>query len=457
MPVAWNLANAKHLLSRSLFGYTRKDLEAALSFRSAEDFIDRQLLADVATPVAPGPWITETPIANNGVVDATRYTAMTYWWYDQMLSQKTSMREKMVLFWHNHFVSARDKVGFPQHLYNQNTLFRKFAWGNVKDLTNAITTDPAMLIYLDGNNSFRTTPNENYARELMELFTIGIGNYTENDVKQSAMAHTGWVVRGLTAVFDANRWANQPKTFMGQTGNFKHTDITDIIFSKEATSEFICRKLYTEFVYYKPNEAFVKQMAKILRDNKFEIKPVLRFMLASDEFYNDQYRGAKIKSPMELTLSALKTFDQIKLVDADWSYLFDATRALQQQVFYPPSVRGWVGQRDWISTTTFAQRGGFTDAIVNGKRPNGQVLTLKINALNYARSYSTAEDAAKLVDDIVTTFVLFPVTRPKRAFLVETLLDGTIASNWSTSTPMADLRIQKLLRAVMRMPEFQMG
>ena len=457
MPVAWNLANAKHLLSRSLFGYTRKDLETALSFRSVEDFVDRQLLADAPLPAAPGPWVSETPIANNNAVDSTRHTAMTYWWYDLMLAQRTSMREKMVLFWHNHFVSDRNKVVYPQHMYIQNDLFRKFVWGNFKDFTNAVTTNPAMLLYLDGNNSFRTTPNENYARELMELFTIGIGNYTETDVKQSAMAHTGWVVRGLTSAFDTTRWANQNKTFMNQTGNFKHTDITDIIFSKEATAEYICRKLFVEFVYYKPNEIFIKQMAKIFRDNKYEIKPVLRFMLTSDEFYSDQYKGAKIKSPMELTLSTIKAFEQTKLVDADWAYLFDATRALQQQVFNPPDVRGWVGQRNWISTTTFAQRAGFTDSIVNGKRPNGQALMLKINALNYARSYSSAEDAAKLVDDIVTTFVQFPVGRPKKAFLVETLLDGTIASNWSTSTPMADLRIQKLLRAVMRMPEFQMG
>lgn len=460
--VAWNKENAKHLLSRALFGYSRSNLDKALSYRSVAEFVSKELLADKALPTAPGTWITEIPIANDPN-QGTRYRDFTYWWYELMRKEELGMREKMVLFWHNHYVSQRSKVTYPQHMYIQNDLFRKNAFGNFKDLTKAVAIDPAMLIYLDGQqNNGKSVPNENFARELMELFTLGVGNYTENDVKQAAKAVSGWQLNGLTPAFNAGRWPSENKTFLGQTGNYKQDDIVNIIFTKDATSVFLCTKLFKEFAYYQPDTVFVNKMAKVLRDNQFNIKPVLQYMFTADEFYNAQYKGAKIKTPTELMISGLKMFDVNTVKTDDLSYIYDVGRSLQQQLLEPPNVAGWPGQREWISSNTYPQRNGYTDAILFGKSYNGRVLSFKVDPISFARSYNTkalgdlSEDALKLVEQISDTFFQIGISAKKKDFLLQTMLDGTIISNWSTFTPMADARIQKLLKAVMRSPEFQL-
>lgn len=451
--IAWNADMARHLLARTLFGYTRDNLVKALSHTSVDTFVDSELLADRPTPAPPDAWVTETPIPNNGSVDGQRYAALTTWWLNRMLTEGTSMREKMVLFWHNHFVSDRAKVNYPQHMYQQNALFRRYAFGDFRQFTKDVTIDPAMLIYLDGRQSNKNAPNENYGRELMELFTLGIGNYTETDVKQAALALTGWRVDGLKSVFNKNGFADVPKTFLGQTGNFSHTDIVDIILTKDAAAEFICRKLYKEFVFYKPNEAFVKQMAAELRTANYNLRTVLRFLFTSDEFYKPEYRGAKIKNPVELAIGSLKFLDISK---PDFAYVADAARILQQYLFYPPDVAGWPGQRDWISSNTYPARGGYSDSLVNGRRANGQNLSFKVIPLDYARSFKSSENAPQFVQDVSNLMLLVPPTASKEKLLLDTLLDGTIAANWSTNTPMADVRIQKFLKALMRLPEYQL-
>jgi uncharacterized protein (DUF1800 family) len=460
MPI-WNLSNAKHLLSRALFGYSRKDLEVALSYKTVEEFVAKELLADKPMPQPPGTWITETPVGNNGTVDGDRYREFTYWWYQRMFTEGTNMREKMVLFWHNHYVSERDKVNYPQHMYKQQELFRRNAWGNVQQLTKDITIDPAMLIYLDGRTSSgngTNIPNENYARELMELFTIGIGNYTEADIKQAALALSGWRVNGLTATFNQGSWRNGDKTFMGQTGNFRYNDIVDILFTKPQTPEFLCRKLYVEFVYYKPNEAFVKEMAKVMVANKFEVKPVLQFMLTSDEFFSPQYRGSKIKNPVEMALGILKVLDIKTLDNTDLAYIYGQNRSMQQELLHPPDVRGWVGQRDWISSTTYALRGGFSSSVLDptGRGITGQRFNFRFMPVDYARTFKSPEAATKLVSDIVDLLLQIPISSSREKLLLDTMLDGTTTTNWSTSTPGADRRIRNLITAIARLPEFQM-
>jgi uncharacterized protein (DUF1800 family) len=448
----WNEANARHLLSRCLFGYSREDLSKALSYSSVQDFVDKELLADTQLPNAPGAWITEELVANDPN-QGTRYRDFTYWWYQLMLNEKTSMREKMVLFLHNHFTSQRSKVTYPQHMYQQQALFRKYVFGDMRALTKEITVDSAMLIYLDGNGSNGNQPNENYARELLELFTIGIGNYTETDIKQAAKALSGWRVRALKPTFDNARYYTGNITFLGETGRFDYQKVVDIIFTKDATAEFFCKKLYKEFMYYQPDVAFVKKMAKIMRDNSYQLKPVLRFMLTSDEFYDTKIIGAKIRNPTEVMIGTLKAFE---LKTTDWAYVFDMGRILQQYLLEPPDVAGWAGQREFISSTTYAYRLGFTDSIINGKRANGQVLPSKPDALKFARSFKSAEDAVALVDDIAKLLIRFPLSAQKKDYLLQTLLDGTIVSNWATSTPMADARIQRLLKAAMKLPEYQL-
>ncbi len=452
MPI-WNMTNAKHLLSRALFGYSRSNLTTALS-TSLNNFVDNFLLANVAEPPPPGDWINmkPDPNADNG----TRRNDMIHWWFRMMFNEGTSMREKMVLFWHNHYVSEYDAVNYPQLMYWQNKLFRDNAFGNFRNLTKAVTIDPAMLIYLNGQVSTRNAPNENYARELMELFTIGIGNYTETDIKQAARALTGWqnnFDNGIKSVFNANRFDNTNKTFMGQTGNFGYEQIIDIIFTKEETAKFLCRKLYHEFVCPKIDEDFVTQMANVLRSNNYNVKSVLAFLFKSDHFYKPEFIGSKIKSPVEIMVGALKAFD---IATPDVSYMRDMSRPLQQLLFDPPNVKGWPGQRLWITTNTFPLRNQYTDAIVNNRRANGAATVSRLGMLSYARTFRSAENAPQFVQDVVDLMFLFPISKQKQESLLQTLLSGTIAANWSTFTPMAEQRIQQFFRILMRTPEYQL-
>lgn len=449
---AWNVDTARHLLSRCLFGYTRADLANALAFPSADAFVSRALLADLPQPEPPNTWVSETPDPAN-MMQGVRYTELTKWWLNRMLTEGLSMREKMVLFWHNHFVSDRAKVSYPQHMYQQNALFRQYAFGDFRQFTKAVTINPAMLIYLDGRQSSKNAPNENYGRELMELFTLGIGNYTETDVKQAALALTGWRVDGLNAVFNKANFADVSKTFLGKTGNFTYTDIVDIILTLNEAAEFVCRKLYKEFIYAKPNELFVKQMADVFRKANYDIKTVLQFMLLSDEFYKADYQAAKIKSPAEFVVGSLKLLGISK---PDLGYLADTSRTLQQYIFYPPDVAGWPGQRDWISSNTYPARGGYTDSLLNGFKGNGQKLSFSVDLLGYARSFKTAEDAPRFVKDVTALLLTAPPTATQEKLLLDTLLDGTIAANWSTNTPNADIRIGKFLKAIMRLPAYQL-
>ncbi|MGF7216524.1 uncharacterized protein (DUF1800 family) [Spirosoma lacussanchae] len=448
----WNADSARHLLARCLFGYTRADLAKALSYPSAADFVSQELLADRPQPAPPASWVTERPVAND-TMRGVRYTELTSWWLNRMLTEGTSLREKMVLFWHNHFVSDRAKVEYPQYMYQQNALFRQHVFGDFRQFTKEVSVNPAMLIYLDGRQNNKNAPNENYARELMELFTMGIGNYTETDVKQAALALTGWRVDGLTAVFSKANFADVSKTLLGRTGNFTYADVVDIILSKDVVAEFICRKLYREFVYYKPNEMFVGQMADVFRKASYSIRAVLQFLFTADEFYRPEYRGAKIKSPTELMVGALKG---LGVTAPDLVYLGDMGRVLQQYLFYPPDVAGWPGQRDWISSNTYPARGGYSDSLINGRKSNGQTLPFRVNPLDFARSFSSSENAPQFVKDVLRVLLAVDPPASREKLLLDTLLDGTVVTNWSTNTPNADARIQKFLKALMRLPEFQL-
>lgn len=439
---AWDDRSAAHLLSRALFGYTKGDIDFALSF-TIDDYVDNYLLADTETPQSPGFWVTDTSNSNSNI----RGYELTFWWFNLMLNQGHSFREKMVLFWHNHFVSEISVVDLPQRMYWQNKLFRDNAFGNFKDFTKAITVDPAMLIYLDGRRNRASDPNENYARELLELFTVGIGNYSETDISEAARALTGWEVEDLSSNFDPERFDSTTKTFMGQTGNFNHEDIIDIIFTRDAAANFLCRKLFKEFVHFDINETYVTQLAQIFRENNYELKPLLSTLLKSTMFYSDEIIGAKIKSPVELIIGVHKQF---KLENPDYEYLRVLANQLSQTVFSPPNVAGWPGDKIWISTNTLPARNTFTDRIVNGSRS-------ELNIIEYARSFENAENAIQFVDDVIKVFLQYPVSENRKDYLLEILLDGAAVYDWSTFNENAEARLKEFFKALLRLSEYQLS
>jgi len=438
----WNTVTVSHLLSRTLFGYTKEDVNFALS-KTLDDFVDNYLLADKPQPQSPGFWVDDPSNTNR----TERSYELTFWWMNLMLTQGYSFREKMVLFWHNHFVSDLSVVKLPQRMYWQNKLFRDYAFGNFKELTQKVTADPAMLIYLDGQKNRKEDPNENYARELMELFTLGIGNYSEGDIVEAARALTGWTVDGLNAVYNPDRHDETDKTFMGQTGNFDYLDIIDIIFTKDAVSKHICRKLFKEFVYFDPDETAVAEMAQIFRDNNYELKPVLSKLLKSVIFYNPEIMGAKIKSPVEFLTGVIKQF---KIEHPNFDYLRKTANLLSQTLFSPPNVAGWEGDKKWISTTTLPARHVFSDKIINGKESD-------LDLIKFARSFDTAENAEAFVDEIIGLFLQFPISDSRRQYLLDLLLDGAAVYDWSTFNENAEKRLESFFSALLRLSEYQLA
>lgn len=445
----WDEDAARHILARSLFGYNKQDVEFALS-HTLDDFVDNFLLANQPTPPQPADWVNYP--TNENTTERTR--ELIYWWYNLMITQGYSLREKMVLFWHNHYVSEVSKVSLPQRMYWQNKLLRDYAMGNLIDFTKAVTIDPAMLIYLDGIRNRKGAPNENYARELMELFTLGIGNYTEQDIQEAARALTGWQVDGLTSYFNATRFDDGTKTFLGQTGNFIHTDVVDIIFTLPAAAVFFSRELYHEFMHVAVDEPSVQTMAQILRENNYELKPVLSTLLKSVMFHTNEVRGAKIKSPTELLLGPMRQFN---VGTPDFVYVRQVASQIKQELFSPPNVSGWDGDKVWINTTSLPARNIYTDAVINGKKPGGEDLTFQLNLVEYARTFSSAEDAVQLIADISKIFLQYPLSDNRKEYLLTTLLDGAEVYDWSTSDPQAENRLKLFFKALMRLSEYQLS
>ena len=290
--------------------------------------------------------------------------SMQQWWLNRMLLTPAPLQEKMTLFFHGHFTTAAIQKGaWPSYIYAQNQLFRENALGNLRALTLAVSKDPAMLLYLDNASNTKVHPNENYARELMELFTLGHGNYTESDIRESARAFTGWTVNRLMGSFTVNSRTHDDdsKTFLGQTGNFDGSDIVDIIYRQPACSRFWAQSLLNAFVYNDPEPALVDATAGLIQKNHFNLAPVMTTLLQSNVFYSERAYRALVKSPTEFIVGTYKAFGLTQMQPS-------ALRAMSQMgqiLFYPPNVAGWPGGENWMTSQTLIARQNFVAALVN--------------------------------------------------------------------------------------------
>jgi uncharacterized protein (DUF1800 family) len=282
-------------------------------------------------------------------------------WIKQMGETDAQLREKMTLFWHGHFATNINNAFYEQAL---NNIHRDNALGNFRVLLMQTSRSVAMLQFLNNHENKKGHPNENFARELMELFTLGRGNYTEKDVKESARAFTGWTYDGKTSdfAFRPNVHDDGIKTFMGQSANFCGEDIIDIICADKQTAVFICTKLYKYFVNEVPDMDHVKQMADLFYNANYEIKPLLEFVFLTDWFYDDKNIGNLIKSPIEILIGLNRQF-YISYQNPDIVIHFQ--QILGQELFRPPSVAGWPGGRRWIDSSTLMYRMQVPSTILN--------------------------------------------------------------------------------------------
>ena len=400
-PGAWDEQHARHLLNRAGFGIPHERV-AVLTALGLEGAVET--LVDYTPEPWPQPdWVID-PIIQPGQIRrsmegasdteirkavtkqnrAERLTVQRLkgWWLERMLTTRSPLEEKMTLFWHGHFATSAQKTRHSLVNYHINDVQRTHATGNFKELTIAIGQSPAMLDYLDNRKSSKESPNENWARELMELFTLGVGNYTEDDIKNGARAFTGWTTNYKGWRYDTRRHDFGEKTFMGRTGAFDGWDIIDIIFEQPAAATFICRKLWTYFAYDAPEDAVVEALAETLRANNYELKPVLKQMFQSKAFYSDRAVATQVKSPAQF---AVQLCDDLEVTSPPYLIMAQGMKSIGQDLFHPPNVKGWDGGRAWINANSLLLRynmpGRLTEAAAMAEWQREQLLEMDSEAM----------------------------------------------------------------------------
>ena len=401
----WNYERAAHLLERAGFGGTPAEIEhlAALSPTDAvRELVHYQKIDNAQLPAFdhsgvhdPGlepfpvsrPAATEQARANGEalgvkvkssgnrrmqpVADKFFYwlrasrletNRVVYWWADRMLNTRRPLEERMALFWHGHFATSEEKVRDYRKMLVQLDLLRNGGTGNFRTLLVGVAQDPAMLAFLDAGVNLKGAPNENFAREIMELFTMGPGNYTEVDIREAARAFTGWNFKDLTFVVNREQHDDAAKRFLGREGPFDGVKVVDIILEQPVTAEFIAAKLYKYFVREDLSSTTRQRLAAELRKNNYEIAPLLELIFSSRDFYSPPSIGTHIKSPVELAVSTYKKLGLKEIPGVpDFN---EATSALGQQLLRPPTVAGWGAGRSWITPGLLLERGNFARSVL---------------------------------------------------------------------------------------------
>ena len=486
----WDYETAAHLLDRAAFGGTPAEIEAVE--KKGLSAMVRELVdvSNESANIPPPAWahprdvrqlrmqvraLKNEPAARKEklreirMMEGENILDLRRWWLERMMTTPAPLLEKMTLFWHGHFATSVQKVKDPYWMWRQNDLLRRNALGNFVSLTKKISRDPAIMIYLDLQQSRKQHPNENWARELMELFTIGIGNYSEQDIREAARAFTGYRV-DLTNQefrFAAGQQDSGAKNFMGRAGNLNGDDIIDTITKKPACAQFIGRKIWRYFVEDEPPPQIVDAVADRIRAHNYEIRPVLREIFSSAEFYSDRVRRNQIKSPVQFLIQTAK------LLEAPLPSALAAQNAMRQMgqiLFAPPNVKGWDGGRSWISTSTLLFRYNFANYLINGDAmlPAGAPGKQKGADRGFQR-YAAALAADIRRDPIDVSKLIPPDLREKPQELVAHLGErlfhrepaqkdaNTFAQYLAARTPnTGDDTMRDLLHLMMSTPQFQL-
>ncbi len=520
----WTYEQAAHLLRRAMFAPTHAQIKAAVE--KGLDATLEELFQDLPMPEPPlNPYFEEDPNVPIGEtwVDAPyreeipgqeeinlheyRHYSLRAWTFGLMLTEGVSLREKMTLFWHNHF--AIHDVDDPKYLYRHIQLLRSYAWGNFRDLVKAVTIDPAMLRMLNGNQNSKYAPNENYARELLELHTVGKGEqvgsgdyttFTEQDVVAIAQALTGWRDKGynttdpeqaIEVIFDPEIHDTTTKQLsfrfnnatLNDGGEDEYKQVVDIVFQHPEAARYICRKLYRWFIYYKIDDAteqnVIEPMAQLLISNDFEIKPVLEAFLKSEHFFHIRSVGPMIKNPIDHVITGIKTFGVIQYPEdlksryEIWYRIFDQTPRMQMEYFSPPEVAGWkvyyqapAYYRLWINASTLPMRMNFTNTLIL-EGLAGEDVRLELNVLDFIKTLDDPYDPNKVVEDFAKILCPKSLTANQLKLLKEILLPGLPDHVWGVEytnyeanpndlqqAMLIDEKLRQLLRVMLNLPEF---
>ncbi len=355
----WTRAEASHLLHRAGFGAGDNEVERALA-DGVEASVERLLTPQRET----GAFERTADLLHRSALGAGNIGTLKSWWFYRLAESANPLVERMALLWHNHFATSFAKVRSVKAMADQNALFRQHALGSFAELSHAMSRDVAMLEWLDGNANRRRHPNENFARELMELFTLGVGNYSEADIQEAARAFTGWHVRRGEFWFHKAQHDPGAKTVFGHAGVQGGDEVVDLCLERNACPRFIATKLLREFLCPAPPERVVDALAAELRAGGLEIAPALRALFLSAEFYAPQHRASIIKSPAALVAGTARDL-QMRTKPAECAALM---ARLGQDLFHPPTVKGWEGDRLWIHSASLIARANFAAEVAGGNR-----------------------------------------------------------------------------------------
>jgi uncharacterized protein (DUF1800 family) len=508
----WTYNEVSHLLKRTMFGVKKADADHFLAL-DCNDSVE-ELLNNIQSVTPPlrdygllqdndgstfedtGAVLGQTWINNlnkladpamASAVKSARIDSLRKWWVGIMLNQGRSIGEKMLLFWHHHYSVQREEVDNATHLYRHHDLLRNNILGNVKELTKKITIDPAMLIHLNGYLNSKRAPDENYARELQELFTVGKGDdslYTESDVQQAAKVLTGWRIDSdtLTAYLDADKHDITTKSFSpfynntsiagSSDGEAEIDQFIEMIFATNECAKFICRKIYRWFVYYQIDDnteaTVITPLAEILRNNNYEVKPVLSALLKSAHFFDQKNQACYIKSPYDFLVGTMRELDIPVPAYTDYvsgypvfKSIYNQAAEMQQALFQPPDVSGWPSYHQdpmfyemWVNSNSLPRRASFTDDLVKDNM---------INLKAFAQNCSDPSDPDKLTESISTLLLRYPLSENGKLYVKNNFLINNTNDNntWTAIWNANDLAIINsslgaMLKFIMNLPEFHL-
>jgi len=370
-PFVWDARAAEHLLNRAGFGARPAEIAEAVELGHAA-FVERLLAGERPDdepyyPTVERPSRDELAKGNRGALlrrfqaaDRREMGLFEAWWVDAMIRSDHPLRERMTLFWHGHFTSSYRTVKSSKAMIRQNELFRSAGLGSFRELLLGVLEDPAMLIYLDATKNRKDDPNENLARELLELFTLGEGHYTEQDVKETARALTGWSTRDRWPHFSERRHDDGDKTILGRTDTFGAPELVDLLLEQPACSRWIAGRLLRTFEGRAPSAERLEHYAAVLRSADWRIDAVLEELFLDPAFYADDVVGQRVASPLDFLVGLVRRLDS----RVPPFLVAHASAMLGERLFHPPSVKGWEGGEAWITTSSIQQRGNMAGMLL---------------------------------------------------------------------------------------------
>lgn len=446
----WNLKWASHLYRRAAFGFPAAEKQA-----KSWDLLQRAVAqgrdASVEQLLEGG----ESQKSFDELMDSLGRTIagessdrpwkLQGWWLYRMFFTPHPLRERCTLFWHNHFATSVAKVRRPDLMLAQNQLLRRFALGKFGQLLTGISKDPAMLIWLDSNSNIKGRPNENLAREIMELFSLGVGNYTEQDIREAARALTGWGTAGGTFQLNHSLHDDGEKSLLGRTGRFGGEDIVRILLEQPATPRFLARELFREFVSEadSPPDALLEPLAEELRRSNYDIKACLRTIFRSRLFYSEHAYRQRIKSPVEYVIGLTRSFD----TSVSPQRLAQAMDGLGQLLFAPPNVNGWDGGQAWLNSATLLARHNLAAKLVGGRDKD---LPDAINPAEFVNQKAPAE-TSKQVGFLLKLLLGGDIDHKVKARLLEFATESS-----KTSESQEDL-FKELTHTILLLPQYQLA